>query len=205
MRNPTLYGILAIVLLVASISAAYAMWSETLKINIYANTGEVNVKWSSVSTNDEGNTTDPGHDKNVGKCEAEIINDTSVSNEPFNKINITITNAYPCYNCTVTATVDNIGSIPVKLLSAKIILSNGSEFTLYDANQGIDKFGEDFNFTYYDVVVKRDKDQIEANDYATYNISIHVKQPAEENTSYHFAIEFVFAQWNEVPSPTPRR
>lgn len=199
MKNTTLYGILALVLLVASMTAAYAMWSETLKINVYANTGEVNVKWSTVSTNDEGNTIDPNHDKDVGRCEAVIVNDTSVSGEPFNKIDINITNAYPCYNCTVTATVDNIGTIPVKLLSAKIILSNGSEYTLYDAKQGINRFGEDFNFTYYDVVVERDYDQIEPDDYATYTISIHVKQPAEENALYHFAIEFVFAQWNEVP------
>jgi len=201
MKNTTLYGILALVLLVASMTAAYAMWSETLKINVYANTGEVNVKWSTVSTNDEGNTTDPNHDKDVGKCEAVIVNDTSVSNEPFNKINITITNAYPCYNCTVTATVDNIGTIPVKLLSAKIILSNGSEYTLYDAKDDTNKFGQDFNFTHYDVVVNRDEteDQIHPGGNATYTISIHVKQPAEENTLYHFAIEFVFAQWNEVP------
>jgi len=194
MKNTTLYGILALVLLVASMTAAYAMWSETLKINVYANTGEVNVKWSTVDVTEKPEA----EDKDVGKCEAVIINDTSVSNEPFNKVNITITNAYPCYNCTVTATVDNIGTIPVKLLSAKIILSNGSEYTLYDAKQDINNFGQDFNFTYYDVIVDRDNDQIDPNDHATYTISIHVKQPAEENTLYHFEIEFIFAQWNEV-------
>ena len=193
MRNPTLYGILAIVLLVASITAAYAMWSETLKVNVEVSTGEVDVRWDTATKNDLG--IDPGYDKDIADCELDTISE----NELADKVNITITNGYPSYNCTITVRAYNIGTIPVKLLNTNLTLPGGEEEILYSAPQGIDKLREDINLTYLDLVVKRDIDQIDPDDYATYTISIHIKQPAEENSQYSLEISFAFAQWNEIP------
>jgi hypothetical protein len=92
--------------------SAMAMWSDSLKIKSVINTGNVDVEFGSISTND------PGYGIDVGTCYA---NEAGIENEDNGNptgnddldLNITIVNAYPSYNCTVTFEVRNIGTIPV--------------------------------------------------------------------------------------------
>ena len=160
-------------LVLATTGIAYAMWSETLKINVTINTGDVAVKWSSWSCNDTG--IDPGYDKDVGQCfvDSEGVDE----HDNVIKLNITLNNTYPSYNVTVSGEVDNIGSIPVEPYWFFIDMNGNG---VYDSS-------EDTNIT-----------QIDPGESDTYGFIIHVKQNATECTTYTFHVVLVFAQWNEV-------
>jgi len=124
---------------------AYAHWSETLYLDATVNTGDLNVKFSSCSTNDCGDSNDPGlsnvvtttdtadgysdtyaasgtytrYGKNVATTTCEII-DNYNGGEKANKLKITIENAYPSYAPEIIIVVDNVGDIPVKMTDLTI-------------------------------------------------------------------------------------
>jgi len=192
------------VIVLAMTGVAYAMWYETLKVNVTVNTGEVDVEWSNWSCSDTG--IDPGYDKDVGSCD--------VSEEDYDgegdviKLNITLSNTYPCYNVTIYGKVDNIGTIPVKPYQFFIDNNHNGVFDEGDTLITTDTWypldlddvsGKDVEFMVYLYDDGgRDGSQIDPNGYDTYGIVIHVLQTASENATYTFHLAFVFAQWNEV-------
>ncbi len=173
MRGSAVYGFVALAIVMLSIGTAMAMWSETLRMNVQVNTGEVDVKWSDYYTNDNG--IDPGYDKDVASC--EVVAEEYDSEGDVIKLRVTISNAYPSYTCVVTGIVDNIGTIPVKLLSHQLV-DVPDELTV---TEGIPE-----------------DTQIDPGMNATYTLTIHVEQSAAENATYTFEWVLTFAQWNEV-------
>ncbi|OYT55855.1 MAG: hypothetical protein B6U76_04930 [Desulfurococcales archaeon ex4484_217_2] len=175
-------GIFIALLLLASAGIAYAMWSETLKINVTVNTGEVDVKWSNWYCNDTGSDPQaPGFNNSEGKDVAKCYVEPEKYDEEGDliKLNVTIVNAYPGYRAVITGIVDNIGTIPVKLYNHTI--------SSYDTDA-------------LDVTLGIPADtQIDAGDNATYTLTIDVLQNASENSTYSFEVTLVFAQWNEIP------
>ncbi len=175
-------GILALTILLASLATAYAMWSETLRINVTINTGEVDVEWSDWACSDTGpDPQAPGFNNSEGKDVASCIVEPELYDDEGDviKLNVTIVNAYPGYQPEFKFLVDNIGTIPVKLLNYTII--------------GV-------NTTALDVEFYPPADtQIHAGEDSTYEMKVTVLQAAEENATYTFEITLVFAQWNEVP------
>lgn len=173
------FAILIIALTLAGIS--YACWYKTLTINGYVNTGDLDVQITSVASDDDGiDDIDPGHNKNVGRCVATIDRVTDPTNETL-KINIT--NAYPCYQCSVHFTVMNLGTVPVKF--------NGTQTTAppcitIDAG----------NFEGEQIDPKPQEPY-----HLDYTMSIHIEQSADQDTDYVFYITFLFVQWNEYPYP----
>jgi len=182
----TVYSLALIAVLVASFSIAYAMWSETLKINVSAQTGEVDVAWIDWSCNDNGadpqipnSTFNNTEGKDVAKCyvEPEVYDDEG----DVVKLNVTIVNAYPGYHAVITAVVKNVGTIPVKLY-----------------NYTIGSYDTDALSVYLGIP---EDTQIHANETKEYTLTIDVLQNATENSSYSFEVVLVFAQWNEVTGP----
>jgi len=153
------------------IGGSYAMWSETLKVNVTVNTGEVDVKWSnwSVSESDHGKP----WVANTSVSVAEYDNEGDAVT-----LAVTIDNAYPCYWANISLVVDNIGTIPVKL---------------YDKNIS----GVNESALYVNLVTPGDT-QIDPGESATYTLQIHVLQNAEERATYNFSVTLVFAQFNEA-------
>ena len=100
------------------------------------------------------------------------------------KLNVTIVNAYPGYAVNITLVVDNIGTIPVKLLSY-------SWSNLSAADE------EALNITLY----KPADTQMHEGENTTYILEIIVTQEANETSTYSFDLELTFAQWNEVNGP----
>ncbi len=183
MNRTQIFSLASLALLIASIGAVAAMWSETLKVNVNVNTGEVDVKWSNWSCNDVG--ADPqipnsdfsnSEGKDVAKCyvQAEKYDEEG----DVIMLNVTITNAYPGYHAVIMLVVDNIGSIPVKLYSSSI-----GEYPTSALSVSLDK---------------PESTQIHPGDNSTYTLTVDVLQGAEENQSYSFEVTLVFAQWNEV-------
>ncbi len=183
MRGSAVYGFVALAIVMLSIGTAMAMWSETLRMNVEVNTGEVDVKWSSWSCSDTGS--DP-QARDFSNTEGKDVANCDVSVEDFDdegdviKLKVTINNAYPGYKVVIKGVVDNVGTVPVKLYSYSI--------------------GEyDTNALSVDLGIPEDT-QIDPGMNATYTLTITVLQGAEEQSSYSFEVTLVFAQWNEVTS-----
>lgn len=175
--------IIPIIVAIMVIAGAVAMWSDTLKINATIKTGEVKVKFSSWMCSDSGS--DPQAEgegfhndegKNVASCNVNV----GVSDEEGNpiKLDVMLNNAYPGYSVDVTFIVDNIGTIPVKLLNYNII-------------------GVDGNALSVSLSVPKDA-QIDSRGSSTYTLHITVLQNAAESSTYTFEVDLTFAQWNEV-------
>ena len=153
------------------IGGSYAMWSETLRINVTVNTGEVDVKWSdwSVSESDHGKP---------WVANTSVTVEANDSEGDAIKLAVVMNNTYPCYWANITLIVDNIGSIPVKLY-----------------NHSIDGVNASALYVHLDIPCDT---QIDPGENATYVLRIHVLQNATENATYKFNVTLIFAQWNEV-------
>jgi len=171
-----------LVLALIAIGAALAMWSETLMLNVNVNTGEVKVKFSDWYCTDTGpDPQAPGfhneEGKNVAECNISVEETDSEGNAI--KLLVNIGNAYPGYSVDVGLVIDNIGTIPVKLLNSSI-----SEY--------------DTSALSVSLSVPEDT-QIDPGSNSTYTLHITVLQGAEELETYTFEVTLTFAQWNEVP------
>ncbi len=183
MNRTQIFSLASLALLIASIGAVAAMWSETLKVNVNVNTGEVDVKWSSWSCNDNG--ADPqipnskfsnDEGKDVARCYVQAEKEDKEGD--VIKLNVTITNAYPGYHAVITLVVDNVGTIPVKLYSSSI-----GKYPTSALSVSLDKPTDT---------------QIHPGGNSTYTLTVDVLQGAGEKQNYSFEVTLVFAQWNEV-------
>ncbi len=188
--NKLVGTLLALIVFATMFGVAYAMWSETLRVNVIVNTGEVDIEWSSVECDDTG--IDPGYDKDVASCSVEIID----LEEPAAKIHIEIDNAYPCYTVVITGVVDNVGTIPVKLLGITLDEMDIEPCTVYELDLDGDGL-PDLNVHVEFVDLEGDGTQIDPGEADAFRITIHVKQDAKELATYEFEMEFAYAQWNE--------
>lgn len=182
-----IFAITLVSILLIGFGTAMAMWSETLKLNAYVNTGEVKVKWSDWSCSDTGpDPQAPGFNNSEGKDVAQCIVTVEEEDSEGNpiKLNVTIVNAYPGYAVNITLIVDNIGTIPVKLLSY-----SWSNLSSADV--------EALNITLY---MPADT-QMHEGENTTYILEIIITQEANETSTYSFDPELTFAQWNEVNGP----
>ncbi|WP_027717940.1 hypothetical protein [Desulfovirgula thermocuniculi] len=107
------FAALLLVLAFALMGAAFAAWTETLNINGSVATGNLDVAFSSATSNDPQGTNDPDQNYDVGVTTATISDDQ-------NTLTITAANTYPGYTATVTYKVKNTGSIPVKLTGVTV-------------------------------------------------------------------------------------
>ncbi len=168
--------------LAAAFGAALAMWSESLRINTYIHTGEVDVAWGGWECSDMGpDPQAPGFNNTEGKDVASCIVEPEIYDNESEviKLNVTIVNGYPGYSVNATGYVVNTGTIPVKLLSSNIT--------------GVDPSALSVNlYTPADTQLHPGQNQ-------SYTIEVTVLQSAAENTDYSFEVTLVFAQWNEVP------
>ncbi len=176
--------IAAAIMMLAVIGSAAAMWSDSLKVRVTVNTGDVDVEFGYVETDDPPGTTDPTHDKNVGTCYADKIEieDEDEGNPTGNNdldLNITIVNAYPSYNCIVVFEVKNTGTIPVK--GPYIDITTNTFGTAVDWSHNMTPI------------------QIDPGDSKWFKISFHVVQSASETSTYMLQLHLRFIQWNEAP------
>lgn len=184
----TVMGIALAGLAILALGTAIAMWYETLLVNTYVETGEVKVAWTNWVCSDNG--PDPqageGFHNEEGKNVAQCIVQPEIYDEEQNvvKVNITLVNAYPGYNPVITLTVENIGTIPVKLL-----------------NYG---FTDGYDDSALNVIITVPGDtQLHSGNTHDITINITVLQDASEDSTYSFELEFTYAQWNEVTQVTP--
>lgn len=158
---------LAVVACMGLAGLALAWWTDALALNGTVQTGEVNVKFTAASTNDEGNSIDPDQDRNVASKEAQIVDDKTVQ--------FTITNGYPGYKAEGYATILNAGTIPVKV-------------TAVNVNKPLEVDVAVSGIAVGDVINPGDSVEITTDQTVT--------QAAEELSKYTYTVSLEFIQWN---------
>jgi hypothetical protein len=136
--------------------------------------GRPDIKFIKAFTNDDGvvnsshrdpddDGTDPGYDKDVARCDAEVVDS--------NTVEITIENGYPSYTCHFWTKVRNVGDF--KLRRKTPVISAPSELTV----RSIGSAGC--------CVLYPGKCAYEG-------FSVHIEQPSEQGVSYPFTIDLKF-------------
>ena len=128
---------LALVLALALTGAAFAKWSDTVRMEGKIETGNVKVGIANTWVNDPGTNWDPLYDaatkttywadKHVGSIESYTYDwkCTHGTEEYYQKIRTVVKNAYPGYAPAEEFTIANCGSIPVKV---DLLLCDGNSW-----------------------------------------------------------------------------
>ena len=121
-------GIISLVLLAALgiTGVAYGAWTDTLNINSTAQTGYLDVRFGQAVSNDAasvdptgpGAWTFSGGDLSwTGPVAATNEASTSVTSLSNLTLHFNVNGAYPGYNSSVGCTIENLGTVPVKIES----------------------------------------------------------------------------------------
>jgi len=215
--------IAALILLSAS---AIAMWSQTLNVNVYASTSEVDIEivngtvlyndacglvpgYGFFGGNDWNTTWYPNAgatqlDKDIGCTNVSLID--SDGDGDFDTMNITLVNVYPWYYTHIAFKVHNNGGIPVRIW--RVILSNGTHnFTYYELNEQELHQGEEIDVTgdgKPDLTVwwgDNFGEQLHPCESADISFDITVLQEAPQGSTLTFTLYLEAVQWNEYVVP----
>ncbi len=227
--------LLAIVL--GMMGATYALWSETLKINVTVETGELKACFARAYLSDTENvsiappndyngfvrvpplapgTIDPNitcemynnsvavlhgdlefweSDKDYAWGTAELLDPNNDSN--YDTVVVTLYNTYPGYMTWLSVEVKNTGTIP---LFFDFYIVNGTTLTKLQVGANwmvfLDADGDckpELAVQLIDVLGQ----QMEPGEERECSIRILVLQDANENATYHIAIQLVAVQWSE--------
>jgi hypothetical protein len=182
---------LVLVIALASLGTAYALWDKDLYIDGTVQTGDLDMAIISITSDDPDGALDPWYPtkfglpplsppiyplKDVGFTEAWI--DAS----DYQQAHIWVHNGYPCYWVAVHFTALNVGTIPVKLQD--IIVDNPNDCITVTGSDGL---GE----------------QIDPGEEKDNTIFIHVEQCANEWDDYYFTLRWWYVQFNEYDPTIP--
>ncbi len=137
------------------------------------------VKFTSATSNDPGETIDPGYCKHVASTEVRLGSECSRCCDPTSDtITVTISNAYPCYESTVHYTIKSLS----RCYNAKLCSINieGIQLTPEQAGQTVD-LGD------YEVTVNPPQNILPCSS-EDGSISVHIKQSAMQNHTYQFTV-----------------
>ncbi len=170
-------------------------------------------------------------DKNVASTTSTFVDwigPWAADNATGNSATISIASGYPSYWGSVLWDIENNGNIPVELWKVNLTAVNGpgdawgaGRFPIalligtryyVDADtpghihaEPLDD-GDDFSF----ILSAHNTEQLDPYTSAWglpkgyLDITVHVEQDSQMKTRYEFTIEYVFANWNEVPTPDPK-
>jgi len=227
--------LLAIVL--GMMGATYALWSETLKINVTVETGELKACFTRAYLSDTENVTGVGYNDYNGEVElppgtpgtidpnitcnmynngvavlhgdlnfwesdkdyawgtAELLDPDNDSN--YDTVAVTLYNTYPGYMTWLSIEVENTGTIP---LFFDFYIVNGTTLTKLQVGENWLVFLDADNDCKPELVVQLVDllgNQTDPGVELESSIRILVLQDADENATYHIAIQLVAVQWSE--------
>ncbi len=211
-------AILFSIVIVAAATAAYALWSDSLRINTTVKTGEL--KFCIQSGPRQLIWTDHGPDANSFPPDFEPVDAPemkdvgSIEITPLDTdgdgcvdtLSITMYNVYPWYYNHIGFKVQNKGTIPLKIWQMNLEGENYYEINERDiAVEGVylDLDGDGLNDT---LVWWGDNfgKQLHPGDSADLSLDITILQEAPQNSTLTFNITLTAVQWNEyTPGPIP--
>ncbi|MEM3937477.1 MAG: hypothetical protein QXX73_05335 [Desulfurococcaceae archaeon] len=223
MRKAIVFSLILLISLLPML--AFAMWSETLRVNSAVSTGEVD--WRIVPgsliyldacglqpgygffAGNDWNATylpQPGAiqlDKDVG-CTSVVLMDGDGDGD-MDTMNVTLHNTYPYYYTHIAFKVHNSGTIPVKIWR---VIINGQEF--YELNEQVLQQGVELDLTgdgRPDVLIWWGNNfgiQLHPCQSADISFDLTLLQDAPEGATLTFIVRFEAVQWNEYSVPTLR-
>jgi len=216
--------ILVAALIITSLMTATAMWLNTLKVNTYVDTGELD--WEIVGgpttwldacgltpgygnyRGNDWNATylpEPGAvqlDKDVGCTDVTLVD--SDGDGDYDTMNVTLYNVYPWYYTHIAFKVHNDGTIPLKIWR---IIIDGQEF--YELNEQELQQGLPLDLNNdgkNDILIWWGDNfgvQLHPCQSADISLDITVLQDAPQGSILHFTISLQAIQWNEYSVPAP--
>lgn len=215
------------VALASTLLTGYALWSETLKVNTYVDTGELDwefVNGTVIYTDACG--LQPGYgyfggndwnasylpqpgavqlDKDVGCTNVSLID--SDGDGDSDTMNITLSNVYPWYYTHVAFKIHNDGTIPLKIWRVRI--SNGTHtWTFYELNEQVLQQGLEVDLNgdgKNDVLIwwgDNFGEQLHPCQSVDISLDLTVLQDAPQSSTLTLYIYLDAVQWNEY-SPGP--
>lgn len=176
---------LTITVLLVAAGTGYARWATLVHLSGHVSTGEVDIEFTCCTCNDPTNTVDPGHDKDVGWCDCQLV-DTDEDGDA-DLVRLRIANGYPGYRCEFEVTVRNNGTIPVRIVETRL---------LHDYDVDVIEIGGSW------VDGSLLGTQLDPGESDSGVLQLHVKQAASQNMDYTFTLEIEAVQWNEAESPS---
>lgn len=179
----------ASVLLIAlmAVGVSYALWSKTLYIDTWVETGDLNVVFIGVTNMDPLGPPPSLDPKNMTARWDKDVGWTTVDGIGLEEINITLHNVYPCYFNDLEVEFNNTGSVPVKIQNITVTPDNFAIASGYGHNDG--ELWIDW--------VNGVGTQLDPGDSAANGLKIHVEQSAVQEATYTFTVSIVVVQWNE--------
>jgi hypothetical protein len=203
--------VMLIILALATVGVGYGLWSKTLVIRGEVNTGFLDAGLSlkevdqSYDFNDGTvgngvNDDDEWLGKDVAECVAELI-------DPWT-MDVTITNAYPSFNCFVRYDVHSRGTIPFDLYGPDYFYDMDGDGEMEFIGTGglytieVDELHVNtFPFCGIEDGMQVDPDDPEV----LCDLHVHVKQGAAQKAQYKFRVRLWARQWNEYWETPPWR
>lgn len=172
-------GVLFLVLvgLLGALAVGYGLWSKTLTVEGTVHTGDFDADWDWATVSDNG--LDPCTNLNPNGCNypRKDVGSCEVAGVGSQELTITIENAYPSYECTITAAVTNTGTIPFN------VLVNGGT-----------------SDPELDIICEPPSGQVDPGQEREGWCWVHVTQEAKERSEYTASATLCVAQWNESPT-----
>ena len=197
-----------VVLALASLGVGYGLWSQTLIINGTVHTGEMDSALSieEIDQNADFNDFCPSGGYSIGKdCDGDgFLNDelefegkdvaecSAVLVDPYT-MEVTVSNAYPYFNCFLRYDVENTGSIPIHIYRPGYFY-NG-EYMGSAINTA------ELHVNGWPPNCYLDETQLHPGEEAYCNLHIAINQPAAEEATYTFQLKVFTRQWNEIVTP----
>jgi hypothetical protein len=208
---------LGLVLALGTMGIGHALWSDSLYVEGWIETGYVCWEWTGVTTSDPGppnyvidQNCRPGFEgpppyfwyagKNVGYTDAAIVDSHTIQ--------ITMVNVYPCYFAEISLYARNCGTIPVHFERVIIRSDYGEHIidwyqsTRYPAME-LDLNGDgypDIEFSWGNHISSQ---WHPGDDTGEMSFWIHVMQPAPQGAELTFQIILEAVQYNESIHPIP--
>jgi len=202
---------LALVLALGALGVGYAHWFDTVDITQTVETGKVCIGFSKQNTDEPFGEVEG---KDVGSISCRLIEPIKgyvlYAGEPtpvYSAIQVTMTNAYPCYRTAVFADVANCGNIPVKINEHTFSMVEVDESGEVIAELVLVWLGPEKNYlwTYAngDPVLGMDVvnllgSQIHPGGKDVVEYDFHVKQTSHQGATYVLTLNITGTQWNLV-------
>jgi len=193
-----LMGLLLVVAL-AGLGVAYALWSETLTINGTVRTGEVEARWWFASCN-EFYPWPPGPPDYPGEFGGKDVGSVNINIDPNDPhlIHFTINNGYPSYAVDCGVKYTNTGTIPWVVEAIGFTPGQNLTNCTVTRNPVTGSFTatcDQLTVIFVDGLCT----QIDPGDQfgIASDMFAHVEQGAAESTTYRFDVTIQVNQWNE--------
>lgn len=186
--------ILMLLIALAGLGVAYALWSKTLSIEGTVQTGRLHARWDGAICSEFFDWPWPA--EGSGEVEGKDVGSTSVFIDPNdnNLLHLIIENGYPSYAVDCEVEYVNDGTIPW-IIRGTTIVPTSPNLTNCALTGGQTKTLTCDQLTV--VLVDGIGAQVDPGDGVASSVRVHIEQAADQNAEYLFEIKICVAQWNE--------